>query len=159
MAQNNKAPQVPASTSISTQAHQVPASVIDSKDVKKLVEEINICSVCLDPIGWTYPLKPYVGTMCIECSVNWAKTKDTKADIKDPATTLVLPKCPWCNMFLNAFITSSHYSRCSEAPDKMKEINTSLHEEHRLNTLGCDRWREYMTLKLCSAGIFGTQLP
>jgi hypothetical protein len=151
---------------LSSQAQQptlssrdVKVVTVDSKDAKNYVGQTKICCICLDPIGWTYPSKPCVGTMCIECSINYAKTKDAKADIKDPATTLVLPKCPWCDILLNAFIITFHYSKCSGAPEEVKKLNTSPYEEHQYNNKSRDRWLHYMQTKSSTSGVFGVEWP
>ena len=110
------------------------------------------CSVCLEPIGWHYPLLPHIGSVCIRCSQKLdAKAPTATADVVDPATTLVLPKCPWCNRVLNAFITSFHYSKCSEAPEEVRKLGTSVFDEHSRNKQSRDKWVEYMTMIACSS--------
>jgi hypothetical protein len=112
---------------------------------------VNHCSICLEEIGWIYPQKPNIGSMCIECAKTWdSKQKSEGKKAKDPATCKDLERCPYCEELLSAFTWTFHYSACAVAPEDVRSKRGKdkqfIFNEAERNRMSRERWQEYVAL-------------
>src|SRR6185437_2957343 len=124
----------------------------NNKEAVKESDNNKECTICLEPIGWVYPAKPHVGSMCIGCAMEYdKKQKNDNKQTLDPATHKVMESCPYCEELMTAFNRSRHYSNCDGAPDdiksKYKGNHTELFNEVMRNQISRERWEEYVTLR------------